>query len=223
MLSVLSAGIAPSLAILSYFYLKDEYETEPIYQVFRVFILGAFLVFPIMFIEYIIEIENIMNSHFFNAVTIGLLEEFSKWFLMMFAVYSLVHFDEPYDGIVYGVALSLGFATLENILYLLSNGVYFALGRALFPVSSHALFGVIMGYYIGRGKFTPNRKKLNYLILALLIPVFLHSLYDFILMSLSAWLYYLIPFMFFLWWLGLRKAKKAKTYHKLNNTISPAS
>jgi protease PrsW len=224
MLSVLSAGFAPSLAILSYFYLKDEYDTEPIFQVFRVFILGAVLVFPIMFIQYILQVEQLIHHIFIDAFITGLLEEFAKWFFLMFAVYSLVHFDEPYDGIVYGVSLSLGFATLENILFLLSNGIHLAIGRAFFPVSSHAMFGVIMGYYIGKGKFISNKKKKVHLIcMALFIPVVLHSLYDFILMSFAKWHYYLIPFMLVLWWVGLKKAKKAKTYYNLSQKIQRVS
>ena len=70
-----------------------------------------------------------------------------------------MEFDEHYDGIVYGAAVSLGFATVENILYLFANGLESALGRAILPVSSHALFGVIMGYYLGKAKFSEGKEK----------------------------------------------------------------
>ena len=70
-----------------------------------------------------------------------------------------MEFDEHYDGIVYGAAVSLGFATVENILYLFANGLESALGRAILPVSSHALFGVIMGYYLGKQSFLKERKN----------------------------------------------------------------
>lgn len=208
MLGILSAGIAPGLALLSYFYLKDQFGAEPISLVGRTFFLGALLVFPIMFIQYVLDVENIVNSSFIDAfISASLLEEFFKWFIVFYIAYQHAHFDEPYDGIVYGASVSLGFASTENILYLIGNGLEHALGRALLPVSSHALFGVIMGYYFGKGKFSSHKRK--WLILSLLFPFLLHGIYDYILISQTNWLYMMVPFMAFLWWLGLRKVKKA--------------
>ncbi len=210
MLGILTAGIAPGLALLSFFYLKDQYDSEPISTVFKTFMFGALLVFPIMFIQYILEVENIFQSSFIHAfISTSLLEEFFKWFILFYVVYQHADFDEPYDGIVYGASVSLGFATLENIMYLVSNGVGFAVGRALLPVSSHALFGVIMGYYIGKSKFTSTSKS-KWLVFSLLFPFLLHGIYDFILITLEHWLYIMLPFMIFLWWFGLRKVKKAR-------------
>ncbi|WP_075982153.1 glutamic-type intramembrane protease PrsW [Bacillus massilinigeriensis] len=210
MLGILSAGLAPGMALLSYFYLKDQYESEPLPMVFRTFIFGALLVFPIMFIQHVLSSENMLNSNIVNAfVYTGMLEEFFKWFILFYTAYQHVEFDEPYDGVVYGAAVSLGFATVENILYLISNGLEFAFGRAFLPVSSHALFGVIMGYYLGKGKFTLQSKN-KWLILSLLIPIFLHGVYDYILISIEHWLNYILPFMIFLWWLGLKKVKSAR-------------
>lgn len=210
MLGIFSAGIAPGLALLSYFYLRDEYGSEPISVVFRTFIYGALLVFPIMFIQYVIEVEHLVVSDFLNAFfTTGFLEEFFKWFILFYAIYQHVEFDEPYDGIVYGTSVALGFATSENILYLVANGVEHAIGRALLPVSSHALFGVLMGYYLGKGKFTKDKKG-KWLLFSLLLPVFFHGIYDYILMSFEYWLLFILPFMIFLWWLALRKVKSAR-------------
>ncbi|SNX68119.1 protease prsW family protein [Bacillus oleivorans] len=168
MLVIMSAGIAPGLALLSYFYLKDEFDSEPLHLVFRTFLFGALLVFPIMFVQYVFSVEQVMVSNLANAfLSSALLEEFFKWFILFQTIYLHSEFDEPYDGIVYGTSISLGFATLENILYLIGNGVEFALGRALLPVSSHALFGVLMGYYLGKGKFSHDRKRAVSLLYAL--------------------------------------------------------
>ena len=104
----------------------------------------------------------------------SLLEEFFKWFILFYAVYQHVEFDEPFDGIVYGVAVSLGFATIENIFYLIANGIEHAMARALLPVSSHALFGVIMGFYIGKAKFVKSKL---YPWLALLLALLFHLPY----------------------------------------------
>ncbi|WP_050615451.1 glutamic-type intramembrane protease PrsW [Bacillus testis] len=210
MLVIFTAGLAPGLALLSYFYLKDYYGTEPIFVVVRTFLFGAVLVFPIMFIQYVLGTEGLISNDAVSSfLATGFLEEFVKWFVLMYTIYSHVSFDEPYDGIVYGSAVSLGFASAENIFYLISNGVEFAFGRALLPVSSHALFGVIMGYYLGKGKFASNRER-AFMCYALIIPVFLHGVYDYILLKESIWLYGIAPFMIFLWWFGLRKYKKAR-------------
>jgi RsiW-degrading membrane proteinase PrsW (M82 family) len=216
MFVLLTAAIAPGLALLSYFYLRDHFESEPVKTVFRVFLSGAIVTFPIMFFQYVLEYEHLLSSQFWKAFVVsGMLEEFFKWFVLIFTIYQHVEFNEPYDGIVYGVAASLGFATVENILYLATHGVTLAFGRALLPVSSHALFGVIMGYYLGKAKFSTRELSLKWIWLSLLIPVFLHGVYDYILIQTTNWLYYMIPFMFFLWWLGLRKTKHAHLLSKV--------
>jgi protease PrsW len=133
MLVILSAGIAPGLALLSYFYLKDQYEHEPILFVFKTFMYGAILTFPIMFFQHVFISENVLRGTFGNAfIGTSLLAEFFKWFILYFAVYMHRDFNKPYDGIVYGVSVSLGFATIENILSLVGNGIGEAIGRAHF-------------------------------------------------------------------------------------------
>ena len=210
MLNILTAGVAPGLALLIYFYLKDQYNTEPISVVMKAFIYGALIVIPVMFLQYVFDFEGILAANWADAFFAkGLLEETLKWGIFLLLIFGHVEFDEPYDGIVYGVAISLGFATFENILYLFSNGVEYAWGRALFPVSSHGLFGVIMGFYFGKAKFSKEH-RLKYMGIALLIPFLLHGLFNYILMVEVNWYVYLIPFMFFLWGLGLWKVKKAR-------------
>ncbi|WP_170007498.1 glutamic-type intramembrane protease PrsW [Bacillus fonticola] len=221
MISILSAGIAPGFALLSYFYLRDNYDQEPISVVIRAFMFGALLVFPLMFIQYVFEVEGIWQSLFAKSfLSIGFLEEFFKWFVLFYTAYTHVEFDDPYDGIVYAVSVSLGFATMENILYLLANGVEYALGRALLPVSSHALFGVIMGFYIGKGKFSNQPLKSRFLFLSLLVPIFLHGTYDVILRTRTEWVVLIIPFMLFLWWFALRKVKMARHYVERKKKIA---
>lgn len=211
MFAIFSAGIAPGLALLSYFYLKDEYDKEPLSQVMRLFFLGVILVFPIMFIQYVLDYEQVFQHILFDAFfASGLLEEFFKWFFLYFTIFQIDEFDEHYDGIVYGVSISLGFATMENILYLLGNGIEYALGRAILPVSSHALFGVIMGYYLGKGKFSESHQARIWIHLSIIVPFLLHSVYDLILLTVSDWYLLMIPFMLFLWWIALRKVKHAK-------------
>jgi protease PrsW len=210
MLVVLSAGIAPGLALLSYFYLRDEYDAEPFALVFKTFIYGVLITFPIMFLQYVLKVEGIVTSDWLNAyVSSGLLEEFFKWFILMVAIFQHYHFNDPYDGIIYGASVSLGFATVENILFLLANGVEYAFGRALMPVSSHALFGVMMGYYLGKAKFSIRDQRHKWLLISILVPLTLHGTYNYIFLSEKNWIYYMVPFMLFLWWIGLKKVKHA--------------
>ncbi|MBP3047076.1 intramembrane metalloprotease PrsW [Bacillus subtilis subsp. subtilis] len=216
MFAIISAGIAPGIALLSYFYLKDQYDNEPVHMVLRSYFLGVVLVFPIMFIQYVLEKENVGGGSFFvSFLSSGFLEESLKWFILMISVYPHAHFDEHYDGIVYGTSVSLGFATLENILYLIGHGVEHAFVRALLPVSCHALIGVIMGFYLGKARFSADKARVKWLILSLVVPSLLHGSYDFILTALSNWIYYMLPFMVFLWWFGLRKAKKARSVNMM--------
>ncbi|AFI28837.1 glutamic-type intramembrane protease PrsW [Bacillus stercoris] len=216
MFAIISAGIAPGIALLSYFYLKDQYDNEPVHMVLRSFFLGVVLVFPTMFIQYVLEKENVGGGSFFvSFLSSGFLEESLKWFILMISVYPHAHFDEHYDGIVYGASVSLGFATLENILYLIGHGVEHAFVRALLPVSCHALIGVIMGFYLGKARFSADKARVKWLVLSLVLPSLLHGSYDFILTALSNWIYYMLPFMVFLWWFGLRKAKKARSVNMM--------
>ncbi|MBU8907214.1 glutamic-type intramembrane protease PrsW [Desertibacillus haloalkaliphilus] len=210
MFAVISAGIAPGIALLCYFYLKDDYERTTIAMVTRNFVYGSLIVFPVMVLQYAFEAEGYLLDAFSHAfIRAGLIEEFFKWFLLFFLSYKHARFNEHYDGIVFGAAISLGFATVENILYLIAYGIEGAIGRAFFPVSSHALFGVIMGYYLGKASVSSS-KTFIWVFLSLTLPVVLHGLYDFMLLAANQYVKLLIvPFMFFLWWLALQKVKRA--------------
>lgn len=211
MFILLTVAIAPGLALFSYFYLRNDMKTEPHKTLFHSFVYGAVITFPILFIQYVLTEEGVLTHPFVQHVLFtSTLEEFFKWFLLYLAIYHHVEFDDPYDGILYGASISLGFATVENILYLLSYGVDTAFMRALLPVSSHALFGVVMGYYLGKSKFTNKTKK--YLAFALGAPILLHAMYNGILMLQDTWLYVMIPFMLFLWTFALHKVKKAHAH-----------
>lgn len=222
MIILFSVAIAPGLALFSYFYLRNHFTSEPSRKLFHTFIYGAILTFPILFIQHVFEAEDIFQSMFFrNVLFTSSLEEFFKWLILVTIIYQHIDFDDPYDGILYGVSLSLGFATVENILYLFTFGLDTAFLRALLPVSSHAIFGVVMGYYIGRAKFAIKHSSRQLLFVALLAPLGLHMIYNGILIIENISLYFMIPFMLFLWWLCLTKVKKAHlmTIQYLNRSI----
>ena len=210
MFVLLSVSIAPVLALFSFFYLRNQMATEPRRTLFHTFLYGAILTFPILFLQYVLKEEHIFQNVLIQDVFFsGVVEEFFKWFILMIAIYHHIEFDDPYDGVLYGVSISLGFATVENILYMLSFGVDTAIMRALMPVSSHALFGVVMGYYLGKAKFSNIDLSMQFRIIALFAPIVLHIVYNFILTIEGSWTYIMLPFMLFLWWFALRKVKRA--------------
>jgi len=211
-LSILTAAIAPGVALLTYFYLKDRYDAEPVHMVMKVFFLGFLIVLPIMVIQRGLILwwgDNPFVSAF--VVSAGV-EELVKWFVLYHIIYNHTEFDEPYDGIVYAVAVSLGFATVENVLYAVYQPASFAplLIRALLPVSGHALFGVTMGYYFGKAKFASGSRSRKFLIASFMIPVAEHGVYDWIMGSGTVyWIWFIVPLMVYLWIKGLRKMNRA--------------
>lgn len=210
MIILLTVAIAPSLALFSYFYLRDDFAEEPSKLLFQCFIYGAVLTFPILFIQYVFDVEGVFSRVFAQKVFFpSIVEEFFKWLVLIIAVYRHIDFEDPYDGILYGASVSLGFATVENILYLFEFGMQTAFLRAFLPVSSHALFGVVMGFYLGKAKFPNGTSGRKWLAMALFGSLILHLAYNGILYLNTSWSYGVIPFMIFLWWFGLRKVKQA--------------
>ncbi|MCI3920259.1 glutamic-type intramembrane protease PrsW [Paenibacillus sp. TRM 82003] len=215
--SIVAAAAAPGIALLSYIYLKDRYEAEPIAMVARLFLFGALAVFPAMVLQRGITLGFGSDPLLFSFVTTAGVEELCKWLIVAIAVFRHAEFDEPYDGIVYATAASLGFATMENLLFALSEPYSLSalLVRALLPVSGHALFGVVMGYYFGRAKFFPH-ERIKWLAFALVYPLFYHGLFDFLLLTAKTnWLGLIIPFMAYLWLRGLYKMRSANHYSPL--------
>jgi RsiW-degrading membrane proteinase PrsW (M82 family) len=209
--SIVMAAVAPGVALLAYFYLKDRYDTEPIHLVIKLFLFGFLLVIPTMVLQRVFVQGFGDNSFLFAFVISAGLEEFLKWFLVFFLIYRHTSFDEPYDGIVYAVAVSLGFATLENIIYAMLNFTSFSqlLIRAFLPVSGHAMFGVLMGFHIGKARFDSTGET-KHLIYSLAIPIFWHGLFDYILlMYKTQWAWFMIPLMTYLWIRSIWKVNRA--------------
>ncbi|WP_138492980.1 glutamic-type intramembrane protease PrsW [Paenibacillus pinistramenti] len=214
--SIGTAALAPGIALLTYFYLKDKYDTEPLHMVIKIFLLGFLIVFPIMILQRGLTLWLGDNSFVYAFLISAGIEELVKWFVLYHMIYNHTEFDEPYDGIVYAAAVSLGFATIENVLFGLTHqaSVGALLIRALLPVSGHAMFGVIMGYYLGRAKFSKGSRSRTgrYLLYSLMIPVFWHGVYDWVLNNITEyWLWYIVPLMAFLWYGGLGKITRANS------------
>ncbi len=193
LLLILIPALLPVFLILRYVYRLDKNEREPLGLVLFVVALGAAFALPCGSVESFLTgifsaIYNTSTVKFAwieNTICVALVEELSKWLVIMIFVWRNHNFDFRYDGIVYAVSASLGFAALENVLYISQFGTSIALGRAIFSIPGHTTFGVFMGFYISRAKtafLDGNTRSLRrYKILALVIPMLIHGLYDFLL------------------------------------------
>jgi RsiW-degrading membrane proteinase PrsW (M82 family) len=155
-------------------------------------------------------------------MTAAIPEEFFKFAVIIWFCIKNSAFDEPMDGVVYGVVASLGFATLENVLYVIEGSYSVAITRAILSVPAHMLFGVSMGYYLSLSKFGGTQRIRNrYMALSLIVPILLHGAYDYILMSHIPYL--LLTFIPFVIWMWIFNMKKLKIYYnnaKLNSINS---
>ena len=239
MLDILfSCSIAPVALLLFFIYKKDSIK-EPPKQLCKSYFLGVATIFPIMILELVVSIfisndTTVVGSGFILFLSvligIGMIEELFKWVIVRFANYNNKHFDESFDAIVYATFVSLGFATIENLMYVflsfLTNPIgslITIVGRFVAAVPGHCFFGIIMGYYFARAKRAQvsNEKKkesLN-LWLAFVIPTLLHTLYDYFLMSeritnLLLWVFLVIAF----YTVGIIIVFKASKENKIFNT-----
>ncbi|AUC86500.1 PrsW family intramembrane metalloprotease [Polaribacter sp. ALD11] len=186
-MSLLLLAIAPVTIIILYIYFKDKYEKEPIGILTKSFLLGAtvsiILTFILGYIASIFipitDIKNVFQQFLKAFIVVALVEEFSKYVIVKFYAQKNKEFNEPFDGIVYSVMVSMGFAALENILYTFQHGAATGLTRAFTAVPAHATFAILMGYFMGKAKFSKHKVKLN--LLGLLLATLFHGAYDFFL------------------------------------------
>lgn len=221
---LLALALAPVVFIASWVYLKDKYDKEPLKHLIISFILGALSTIPAVFIEHALTDyfpENrlhIPTTIIHAFIIVALTEEFGKWFILKFYAFRQKEFNEPFDGIVYGVMISLGFAALENILYVYQFGLHVAILRMFTAVPAHASFGIMMGYYFGLA-WQHKEQAWQYKIRGLIIATVLHGIYDFFLFQEN------YPAFAFFSFLGLiisiRLSRKAIKIHQLASPFHP--
>jgi RsiW-degrading membrane proteinase PrsW (M82 family) len=170
-----------------YFHRRDVHR-EPHGVLVKTFFLGVLIIVPVLIVALPVQLlaplpaNPLLQALFIAFCCAAIPEEFFKF--LVITGYSARHtaFDEPMDGVVYGATASLGFATLENILYVIGGGWTVAVARALTAVPMHAFLGGILGYYVGQARFNPQAKVSAWR--GLLIATVLHGLYDFGLLSI---------------------------------------
>lgn len=180
-------SIAPGIAISLYFFFKDEYNREPRRHVIISFFLGmvsALLAGLIESTALTLTGDNGSDSILFTALKafliVGFTEEWCKYIMVRKYAFPKPEFDEPFDGIVYAVMVSMGFATLENVMYVMEHGLATAIARMFLSVPAHASFAVLMGYYLGMARFKHIEKR-SYLLRGVLAATFFHGCFDFFL------------------------------------------
>jgi len=185
-MSLLLVTILPSILIILFFVNSDKFK-EPKSEIIKVFIFGILITIPAYILNTFLgdfwynntKVSQNLISSFLTAAPV---EEGLKLSILYYFVYKMKDFNEPLDGIVYGVTASLGFATLENIYYVYLLADHFqttsmtlAVVRSFSAVPAHAVFGIFMGYFFMKYSFI---KKGDNLFFAFIVPFVLHGCYN---------------------------------------------
>ncbi len=186
-MNLLVVTATPILIVIIYIYIKDKYEKESKRVLLISFLLGAILSIIITTLLYVFfdlflplpDNYSIWQQFVKAFFVVGLIEEFSKYIMVRYYAQPKRDFNEPFDGIIYAVMVSMGFAAVENLFYVLEGGMEVAIIRAVTAIPAHATFGVLMGYFMGKAKFTNNRVKWN--LIGLSLAILFHGAYDFFL------------------------------------------
>lgn len=250
------AALIPAAGLLFYIYMMDRFEKEPFGLLVALFFLGVGSVIPAVILELIFGaglsalftgdvsgevapssgIYYYIYQFFNNFICIALIEEACKWFFMFIITRKSRHFSCMFDGVVYAVFVSLGFAAAENVLYVVENGWGNAIMRAITAVPAHCFFAVFMGYYYTRWHTGRKAKALEkelmdngviprgasafntalLLLLSILVPTAAHGFYDFC-ATVDSWIFTIIffiflGFMYFICFRNVYKLSRADNY-----------
>ncbi len=203
---LVGAAVLPALLLLWLVYRMDKIEKEPLGLLGKLFFLGILSVIPAIILEKIVgAILNTFHGGdgmraFLDAFfCVALVEELCKYLALRIGSWRSPHFDHRFDGLLYSVFVAMGFAAVENLLYILRIGLSVAPVRALFSVPGHLAFGVAMGIQYTNEKTAvlagDRQKSGTSRLLAVLLPLLLHGFFDFCLMS-GSWLLSVVFFLF---------------------------
>ncbi len=225
-------AILPTILISLYVYKKDKHK-ESLGILITLFCLGIFSAVAVIIISIITsQFIPIFNKETYQMNTIELLlstfisvaltEELCKWIVVYFLGYRNKEFDETYDIIIYAIFTTLGFATFENILYVLdTNTIQIAVQRALFSIPAHTSYAIFMSYYLCLAKINriknDKAKEMDNLIKSIVFPTIIHGIFDFCLFADKA--IYLTLFYFFTGVLFILAFQKLKESYKINASL----
>ena len=191
-LILVAAAVIPAAALMVYVYKADKLEKEPTPLLWRLILQGVISTALAVFTERLgaqalssfIRPNTLLYQIVFYFLVVGLSEEGFKYLLLKRRTWNSPYFNCRFDGVVYAVFVSMGFALWENIDYVVMYGLETAFVRALTAVPGHACFGVFMGAWYGLAKSHERHGHAEYSkvsrYLAVICPVLLHGLYDLI-------------------------------------------
>lgn len=184
------AAVLPAIILLCYVYRQDTIEKEPPFLLFTLFLFGVLSAICASVLEgilqqllaWLVEPGTVLYTVLLAFFVVAMVEEGVKLLFLKLRTWEHPAFNYRFDGIIYAVFVSLGFAAYENIFYVLQYGLSVALPRALLAVPGHMSFAVFMGIFYGRAKLSENRgreRSARYRLRSAYIwPVFLHGFYD---------------------------------------------
>lgn len=181
---LLLLALLPGLLIAAFIYLRDIREPEPSGLLLLSALYGVVGFFIARGISYLLHSfvyvgDGGISFEIISAfVFMGLVIEGVKFLLMRGITFYYKNFNQPFDGIVYAVMLGMGYATAENVLYVLNIGSDVSMLRMWTTVPANAVFAVIMGFFLGEAKLFPN-KMLMYSLMALMLAVIAHGFYNY--------------------------------------------
>ena len=189
-MDLLALAVLPSVILFFIIYRCDRKEKEPIGFLLRLFFFGALTIpFAVIvgnllesFFRDLVDADSYLFVFLDNFIATALIEEGGKLFVLKKATWKHPAFDHSFDAVVFAVAVSLGFATFENIIFIIDEPMSTAIARALFSIPGHVIDAVFMGCWYGRAKLAEKvskRETRKCLRRALFIPVLLHGFYDF--------------------------------------------
>lgn len=197
-LLIVLVAVAPCAFWLWIIYLGDKCKPRQKGLMIRTFFFGAAVAIPVALIESFLYPGSVQNnlslatSAYLAFVVAGVTEESGKFLVMRFSAYTSPHFNQPEDGLIYTASVALGFATLENVIYVLSYGLQVILARGLFSNLAHVLFSSLWGYPLGLAKLGLIKNK--YLVyLGLVGAMVAHGVFDFLFLTGTVYTWLVIP------------------------------
>ncbi|MFA7562000.1 MAG: PrsW family glutamic-type intramembrane protease [Methanoculleus sp.] len=223
-LVLLALALGPGVFWLWYFYHRDRFAPEPITLIIKLFLLGSLVTLPVAFVEGFFGLF-IVSPLIMGVIVAPIVEEYSKYWIVRRFAYPDGRFDEPMDGIVYAASVALGFASLENVIYIFT--AYMTTPslvldtvaiRAIFSVPGHALFSSAFGYALGRAKFMAADLRPGVILRGLALAMVLHGTFNFLLILADIAAYAMIVFILVLipglWILVNRNIANALDYRR---------
>jgi protease PrsW len=210
-------GLAPGALWIAYWIIKRSHYPRARANFIRVFLWGCAATIPTLAIEQLagagIEHRSLTAAAATSFLVIGPVEELFKLLAVWVAIFRSKDFSEPMDGIIYAVTAALGFACVENVIYILKFGPASIMSRAVFATPAHMLFASMWGYYLGRARFE-LQGELKQVAKGLLLAAGFHGFYNFIIaiypgkamMSLA-------PILLVMAWITLRRRKELRLSH----------